>query len=118
VKAFLFLAALCFAAPALAQTLDADHNGAVTRAELEAATIAGFAEADANHDGLLNAAELAASFSDPTQLLYIVDADQDGALNAEEWHSYAAGAAAIAFMLCDANHDDVLTGAEIECSQG
>jgi EF hand len=116
-KRLILAMALCFAAPAFAQTLDIDGDGAVSRAEMAAATLARFAAADANQDGALNSEELSAGFAEPGQLLYIVDADQDGVLNAEEWQGYTAGAVAIAFMLCDADKNDSLAGAEITCSQ-
>lgn len=65
------LAALTLAAPALAQdgamapgmmfeTLDADKDGNVTQAEIDAAKAARFAKADANADGKLDEAELLA----------------------------------------------------------
>jgi EF hand len=108
--------ALIASSPAFGLDLDPDGDGSVTRAELEAATIARFGLADSNHDGLLDSSELAAAFADPAQLLYIVDADQNGALNEDEWRGYASGATAIAFMLCDADENNVLSGAEIACT--
>ncbi len=111
------LLALAFAGAAHAQDLDTNGDGLATREEVEAATLARFSRADADGDARLSASELAGAATNAAELLYILDADQDGALNGEEWASYAAGAAALAIAVCDADKDGALGLAEISCSR-
>lgn len=74
-------------------TIDADKDGKVTEAELDAHRAAEFAAADANSDGMLNAAELTdqhlARMADraadrSARLIENLDDNGDGNLSAEE----------------------------------
>ena len=67
---------------AMFQQFDTDGDGAITKAEIDAAAAARFAEADADKDGKLSAEELAAR--GPAQMFDRLDADKDGTLTAEE----------------------------------
>jgi len=70
-------------------TLDADGNGSLSVAELEAARTAKFVEMDTDGDGAISLAELTASQADMAQqraerVLSRLDANDDGVLQADE----------------------------------
>jgi Ca2+-binding EF-hand superfamily protein len=72
------------------ERLDADRDGAVTLAELEAMRAARFAERDANGDGRLDRDELLAGAAQRAKrgvdrMMGRLDADGDGAITADEF---------------------------------
>ena len=89
----LALGAAAYAAPgAMKHGPDADGNGTITRAEMQAQTAKRFAKADANGDGVLNEADKAARMG---QMFDKMDTDKNGAINRAEFtaaHSAMGGA--------------------------
>ena len=89
----LALGAAAYAAPgAMKHGPDADGNGTITRAEMQAQTAKRFAKADANGDGVLNEADKAARMG---QMFDKMDTDRNGAINRAEFaaaHSAMGGA--------------------------
>ncbi len=97
------------------EAYDFNHDGSVTRAELEAGIRADFAKADANHDGKLDGTEIAAVnaqrwSSDASSASPLVDWNNDGAVDFYEF----AGTARSLFTQVDADGDGVLTPAELK----
>ncbi|MFP4450871.1 MAG: hypothetical protein ACLFP0_08095, partial [Rhodosalinus sp.] len=75
-------------------SVDADGDGRVTRAEIEAHRAARFAAADTDGNRRLTAGELSAAVADrrgqwhgerAARMIRRLDTDGDGALSAEEW---------------------------------
>jgi Ca2+-binding EF-hand superfamily protein len=71
------------------EQLDADKDGKLSRAELEAGPAARFASTDANKDGKISAEEISAEGKNRAEkrfgkMLERFDADKDGALSFEE----------------------------------
>lgn len=71
------------------ETLDADGNGEVTKAEMEAHKAARFSASDSNSDGKLSAEELVAQAQKHAakrveKMISHLDSDGDGMLSAEE----------------------------------
>ncbi len=97
------------------EAYDLNHDGSVTRAELEAGLRADFAKADADHDGKLNEAEIAPVnaqrwSSDASSASPLVDWNNDGFVDFSEF----AGTARSLFTQVDADGDGVLTPAEMK----
>jgi hypothetical protein len=101
--------------------LDANHDGSVTKAELQTAQAraiqlrlqAEFKQLDTNHDGQLSYAEFAAAARanvNADQLLQRLDSNHDGKVTADEFRAPQLAA----FAAIDANHDGVLTPAETQ----
>jgi len=93
---------------------DANHDGSVTRAEMEAGLRADFAKADTNHDGALDKDEVRAVNaarwnSDASTASPLVDWNHDGVVDFDE---FAATARSL-FMQLDTNGDGVLSPDEI-----
>ena len=94
---------------------DANHDGSVTRAEMEAGLRADFAAADTNHDGVLEPDEVWAvnekrSSEDASAASPLVDWNNDGVVDFDE---FAATARSL-FDQMDANGDGVLSPAELK----
>ena len=103
--------------------VDANHDGSISKAELEAAELRGlqqraqaqFKQLDTNHDGQLNFQEFAAGGL--TQIvsqlsdrgLQQLDTDRDGKISADEFRAPQLAS----FAKVDANHDGTVTPAEI-----
>ena len=91
------LAALA-AAPALAQSgpgerakVDADGNGVLTRAEVEADVARRFAKLDANKDGKVDEADRAAHRADRQNAMFAaIDTNKDGSVSRAEYDAAAA----------------------------
>lgn len=101
--------------------LDADGDGAVTRAEVEAAPAMRFAAADANGDGKVTVDEIAAMMRAATDeraawMLGRHDADGDGALSAEEMAPRHGDRADRMFSRMDADGDGRVTRAEAQAA--
>jgi Ca2+-binding EF-hand superfamily protein len=103
--------------------MDTNGDGKVSRAEHAAVCRQMFAECDANHDGIVTAAEMNASMAakgeklgkdDKTspELIQMFDQNGDGQLTAEE---HAAGSEKI-FAKMDKNGDGYLS--KSECEEG
>jgi hypothetical protein len=93
---------------------DADHDGTITRAEMEAGLKADFDAADTNHDGRLDADETRAVneqrwSENASTTSTVVDWNQDGFV---EFHEFA-GTARSLFAELDADGDGKLTPKEI-----
>lgn len=112
----------------LFERFDTDNDGSITKAEVEAAVAARFAEADANGDGQLSAEELAAAAEARRmerqaerqaaridRMIERMDENGDGTLSLEEM---AAMPEARMFDRLDADEDGVITQAEVEDMRG
>ncbi len=141
---FASLAALALAAPTLAfaqdapmapgamfESLDADKDGNVTQAEVDAAKAARFAQADTNSDGKLDEAELLAQAETmhtehmaammermktelPKRIAHMMidlDANSDGFITADEMGDKGMGRM---FDHLDANSDGSISQAEAD----
>ncbi|MCB6178355.1 EF-hand domain-containing protein [Rhodobacter sp. Har01] len=104
--------------------VDADKDGKVTQAELDAFRTARFTEADADKDGFLNQDELAAMQLKMMQarmadraarMLTRLDADKDGKLAATEMP--AVQVEARMFDLADADNDGAVSKDEMQQAQ-
>lgn len=101
------------------QTLDANGDGQITRAETESAKAQKFAEADTNGDGGLSMAEIEAFRAAEREsrkeamkqkMFQRADKDGNGVISADEFEARGAPF----FERIDANGDDVITADEIE----
>ncbi|HZC37680.1 MAG TPA: EF-hand domain-containing protein [Sphingomicrobium sp.] len=101
--------------------LDANHDGVVTKAELQAAQThafqqrlqAEFRQLDTNHDGQLSFQEFAAAAHPNVtadQIVQKLDTNHDGKLSADEFRAPQLST----FAKLDANHDGVVTPAEVQ----
>lgn len=98
---------------AMFEEMDANHNGAVTRAEFDAAQNAQFARMDANHDGSVTREERRAAFeamraSRPQRERPNIDANNDGTITRDEFLAPPTAR----FAELDKNRDGRLTGDE------
>ena len=106
------------------ETLDADKDGKVTTAEVDAASAARFQTADANADGKLSAEELAAmqiktmrerATARAAKMIEKLDTDGDKMLSDVEM---AAGKGRVdMFEKIDADGDDAITKAEADAAR-
>lgn len=103
-------------------TIDADKDGKVTYAEMEANRKAEFAAADTNKDGILSADELSArmlakfqeKLAERTQaMLDNMDNDGDGSLSADEM---GEGPGMRNFARIDADNDGAITKEEVQAA--
>ncbi len=99
------------------ETIDADSDGAITQAELEALGAARMARVDADADGFLSKDELVEmgrerSERRATRMLERLDADDDGKLSSEELASARRGGEM--FKRADADGDGRLTRDEFD----
>lgn len=101
------------------QSYDANKDGMLTRAELDAQLRKDFAAADRNHDGHLDAGE-AQDENDRrykesgTQYSPVLDWNQDGVIDFNEF----AGGLRSLFDQLDDDHDGVLAGKELKPPRG
>ena len=114
---------------------DTNHDGFVSKAELDAQLQRdlqtaknnvdaklrdGFKHLDTNHDGVLSMAEFLASApaikttETPEQMMARLDANHDGKISADEFRSPELAK----FNKVDANHDGVVTPQEIQAARG
>lgn len=103
--------------------LDADGDGGVTLAEIEAQGAARFATSDANGDGALSADELIAASNGRaadrvTQMVERFDANGDGLLQEAEMPQRDGDRAARMFEHVDADSDGIITQAEFDAVEG
>lgn len=105
-------------------TVDADKDGKITSAEMEAFRAARVTEADTDKDGKLSVAELSAMHlarmqaradQMATRMVERHDADGDGMLTAAEFATPPAPERM--FEMADADGDGALTEAEIEAAR-
>ncbi|HEV2562334.1 MAG TPA: hypothetical protein VGT78_09355 [Rhizomicrobium sp.] len=100
------------------EAYDANHDGTVTRAEMEAGLKADFAKADTNHDGHLDEAEVRAVnqarwSADSSTASPLVDWNQDGVV---DFHEFAATARSL-FDQMDTDGDGKLSPQELHPRQ-
>lgn len=104
-------------------TIDADKDGKITEAEIDAHRKAQFTAADTNGDGKLDAAELAARHlaemqarvgERSKQMIEHLDDDGDGSLSAEELQD---GPGLRHFARLDADEDGAISKAEAEAAR-
>ena len=98
---------------------DANKDGTITRAEMEAGLKQEFDAADTNHDGKLDADEAAALNTqrweaDKSTASTVVDWNQDGFVEFNEF----AGTARSLFAEVDRDHDGELSPAELKAYAG
>ncbi|MEM1386144.1 MAG: EF-hand domain-containing protein [Pseudomonadota bacterium] len=107
---------------AVMERFDTDGDGVVTRAEVDAAQAARFAEADLNGDGALSLDELIAAqearrlarqTAQAQRLLAWLDQDGDGVVSAEEM-AQLAGRRGDIFERLDRDADGTITLEEVE----
>ena len=99
-------------------TLDADGSGSLSVAELEAARTAKFTEMDTDGNGAVSLAELTAAQADMAgaraeQMLSRLDANDDGALQADEMAPRGADAERMLSRI-DADDDGEISEEEFE----
>jgi len=101
------------------EALDADKDGKVTQAELDAHKAQEFAKADADGDGMLSAAEMLARAkvqennrmaNRVNKMIARIDADKDGMVSAAEMQAMPRGKGMLRRM--DADNDGTITAAE------
>jgi Ca2+-binding EF-hand superfamily protein len=104
-------------------TLDADANGQITAAELEAAQTARFATADSNTDGGLSADEIVAQIearraemldARAQRMIEEQDANADGLLQVDELQAGPGPRPAVIFAMLDTNEDGSVDQAEFD----
>jgi Ca2+-binding EF-hand superfamily protein len=98
---------------------DANKDGTLTRAEMEAGLKAYFAALDKDHSGTLTAAEASAENErrykeDSTQYSPLLDWNQDGAIDFNEF----ANTARSLFDQLDRDHDGELSPSELKTPHG
>lgn len=118
------IAFACLAAPAWAQgrggdmlaAMDANGDGAVTRAEAQAARDTMFTRMDADGDGFISQAERAAMREETARRRQRgnADANGDGRVSRSEF----MGQPFRGFDMADANNDGVVTGDEMAALRG
>lgn len=97
---------------------DADHDGTLTRAEMEAGAHAAFARADTNHDGHLDEDEVRAVNQqrwkeDASTASPLVDWNHDGYV---DFNEFAATPRSL-FAQLDANGDGTLSPVELKAGR-
>ncbi len=92
---------------------DANHDGAITRAEFEAARAARFTQMDADHNGTLSASEMPQRRAQPAGGQLRGDANGDGSVSRAEWDAEGARM----FSRLDANNDGSISQAELQAAQ-
>lgn len=131
-KRFLVLAALAAAplSPASAQSVDtralsrvsaadSNHDKMVTRQEFVTYRAGQFQRLDRNHDGVLSPADVprlagrSPMGMDMESMMTQFDANRDGVVNRAEF----VNGPTPAFDLCDADHNQVVTLAEIDAAR-
>ncbi|WP_316014210.1 calcium-binding protein [Roseobacter sp. HKCCA0434] len=115
------LAGTASAQPFDFDSLDADGNGEITQAELDAHRAARFAEADTNGDGELDAAELAAMAEArraerAARMVARADADGSGGISLDEMPG--SDRRGDRFERIDANGDGAISREEAEEARG
>ena len=103
-------------------TLDANGDGVVTMAELQAQGDARFAARDTNGDGALSAAELQAAGAEhaaerAARMLERLDANGDGLLQQSELQARGGDRMAQMFDRADANDDGAISEAEFAAAK-
>lgn len=101
------------------ETLDADGDGALTQAEMEAHRSARFAEADADGNGSLSADEMMAmgqkrKSDRAARMIERLDANSDGEVSEEELAQHRGKRGQDGFSRMDADGDGAVTKAEFE----
>lgn len=108
------------------EKLDTNGDGAISKAEVEAAKAAKFAEADANGDGSLTMAELEAFHEAEREskreemkrrMFARADANSDGVISIDEFEMRGRGGENM-FERVDANDDGILSAEELEEMKG
>ncbi|MEL6508840.1 MAG: EF-hand domain-containing protein [Pseudomonadota bacterium] len=104
------------------EELDADGDGTVTEAELDAHRAARFAAMDSDGNGSLNAAELAAVAEQRkadrvARMIERIDTNDDGELSAEELAAMRDKRRGGGFERMDADRDGSISQAEFEAAQ-
>lgn len=104
------------------EQLDADGDGAVTEAEMQAYRAARFAEMDADGNGSLSADELTTAAEQrranrAARMIERVDADGDGELSAEELAEVGNKRRGGGFGRMDADNDGSVTKAEFDAAK-
>lgn len=103
--------------------LDADGNGLLTQAELQARGAAHFATADTNSDGALSKDELVAAASKRAgdravrraeRLIERLDANNDGMLSQDELQARGGNRMARMFTALDTDNDGMISEAEFD----
>lgn len=103
-------------------TLDADGDGAVTQAELQAHAAARFAAIDADGSGAVTAEELAEAASGKaaaraTRMIERLDANDDGQLQQDELLARGGDRAGRMFERVDTDDDGAISQEEFDAAQ-
>ena len=101
------------------EEMDANADGQLSKAEMEAFAKAHFATMDKNNDGKLSADEMAQDAAKRMQkrqerMIKKMDTDDDGLLSFEEMNAKAQKRGAKMFDRLDANQDGLLSKEEME----